>query len=149
MVMDIVLLLFMQRSALTRRSMKYLFAIFVFMTTFCSTALLSHFDRRTDDLSLRYNLWKVGLWPAPDHLASSLMADGHGLYIKGMSKDEVKALFPGAHEGPGHGGGRRHDFEAAYDKQDIRGREHLWIDPNDMVVFFENGRATRLSYMKG
>ena len=129
--------------------MKHVFALLIFLAAFGSTALLSHLDRRTDDLSLRYNLWKIGLWPPPDHLASSLMADDCGSYLKGMTKDEVKALFPGSHEGQGHVGGRQHEIEAYYDKRDIDGREHLWLDYGGLVVFFENGRVTELSYMKG
>lgn len=129
--------------------MKHVLAIFVFLIAFDSGSALGHLYERTDDLSLRYNLWKVGLWPAPDHLACSLMADDRGLYIKGMSKDEIMALFPGAHEGPAHAGEWLHDYEAQYEKSDIRGREHLWLDHDRIVVFFENGRVTGLSYMKG
>jgi hypothetical protein len=129
--------------------MKYLLAIFVFITAFCGTALLSHLDKRGDDLSLRYNLWKTGLWPAPDHLAWSLYVDGSGSFIRGMSKDEIKALFPGAHEGPAHEGEWLHDYEERYVKWDIRGQEHLWLDYNEIVVFFKNGRAKSMSLMHG
>jgi len=115
----------------------------VALLAFNSGSLLSHAYERTDKLSLRYNLWKIGLWPAPHHLAGSLMSDNQGSYIKGMSKEEVRALFPGA-----HGGGWLHDYELQY-KRDIRGREHLWLDRGDIIVFFENGRVTSMSLMKG
>lgn len=97
------------------RGMKKTLVIAIVLAALCGGSLFTHLWYRTDDLSLRYNLWKVGLGPAPDHLAWSLMADGHGAPLRGMTKDEIKALFPGAHEGPSHEGSL-HEYEKQYNK---------------------------------
>jgi len=124
--------------------MKHFFGILIFLAAFGSTALLSHFDQRTDDLSLRYNLWKVGMWPPPKHLAGALIADSDGdRIIRGMTREEIRSLFPHAHEGPAN------EYQQRYEKWDIKGREHLWLNDWELIVFFENGRATSISLMKG
>jgi hypothetical protein len=125
--------------------MKHLLAIFVFLIAFISGSVLSHLYERADNLSLRYNLWKVGLWPVSDQRAYSIMSEN----IKGMSKEEVRAVFPGAHDRPAHEGEWLHDYEAGYESGTYGAVNILWLDYNEIVVFFENGRVTKWSYLKG
>jgi hypothetical protein len=129
--------------------MKKVMAIALFLGALCGGLLVHNLYYRTDALSLRYNLWKIGLWPVPNDLVSSLNADAHGAYLKGKTKDEIKALFPGAHERPSHLGGRLYEVERSYDRDIIRGKEHLWLDTYDTVAFFKDGRFDYLLIMAG
>jgi hypothetical protein len=124
--------------------MKNILFIFVAILAFSGSGLITHFYYRTDNLSLRYNLWKVGLWPRPDHLAGALLADKQGEnVIRGMTKDEIRELFPAAHEEPAN------EYQRRYEKWDIKGRDHLWLNDWELIVFFEDGRAQGISLMKG
>lgn len=123
--------------------MKHILFICVAVVAFGGSGLFTNLYYRTDDLSLRYNLWKAGVWPAPHNLAWAMVADNHGKYIVGMSKDEIIELFPSAHEGAAN------KYQADYEKWDIKGREHLWLNDQELIVFFEDGRAQGISLMKG
>jgi hypothetical protein len=129
--------------------MKQTLGVALFVFAFGGASIFTELWYRTDDLSLRYNIWKVGLWPRPDSLAWSLMADSHGVYLKGMTKDEIKALFPGAHEGPSHFGEPLYKYEEQYNQWDIRDKEHLWLDEGHLAAFFIDGRFEYLANMEG
>jgi len=127
--------------------MKQTLAIWLFIVAFSGSSLFTELWYRTDDLSLRYNLWKVGLWPRPEHLLGSLIADRGGP-LRYMTKEEIIELFPEAHENAEHGTGERNKFEKRY-MNDIHGGEHLWLCPNDVIVIFENGKFEYLFLAKG
>lgn len=56
--------------------MKKLILIFVSLITFAIGGTLTYFNNRTDDMSLRYNLWKLGVYPYPsDHIAHAVISD--------------------------------------------------------------------------
>lgn len=80
--------------------MKKFLWILLAISTFVASETFTHFYNRTDDLSLRYNLWKVGLYPYPtDHIAHALISDRkRNDFIKGKTKEEIKKIFPNARE---------------------------------------------------
>jgi len=95
-------------------------------------------------MSLRYNLWKIGLHPLPSDLTWSLHGDPHRSdLIRGKSKEEIKEIFPSAHEHSAN------EYQAYYEKWDIKGREHLWIGESHIIIFLENGIGKQMTLMKG
>lgn len=124
--------------------MKKFLLISVALITFAFSGLFSHFYNRTDDLSLRYILWKNNLWSYPsDIIAGGVIADKkRDSFVRGKTKEEVKQLFPTAHEETVN------DYQKYYEKE-LKGKEYLWLGDLDVIIFFENGVGERVSVMKG
>lgn len=118
--------------------------ILITLLTFTFGGILAHFYNRTDDLSLRYVFWKKGLYPYPaDIIWQGFIADqDRDELIRGKSKDEIKQLFPTAHEEAVN------DYQKQYEKQ-LAGKEYLWLGDWGVVILFENGTAESVSVMKG
>jgi hypothetical protein len=124
--------------------MKKILFLSIAFVTFCGSGIFTHFYQRDDQYSLRYNLWKIGLHPMPSDIIRSLMSDPQrNELIRGKTKEEIKRMFPGFHEEAAN------EYQARYEKWDIKGREHLWYGESEVIIFLENGIATDLSLMKG
>ncbi|HRH41156.1 MAG TPA: hypothetical protein PKY82_05885 [Pyrinomonadaceae bacterium] len=119
-----------------------LFSIALFSFAFCG--IFTHFYNRTDDLSLRYNLWKIGLYPYPsDHIANAIIADRNGeKLIRGKTKEQIKQIFPTAHEDS------RNEYQKMYEKE-LVDNEYLWLGDMGVVIILENGVGKEISIMKG
>ncbi len=124
--------------------MKKFLLISVALITFAFSGLFSHFYNRTDDLSLRYILWKNNLWSYPsDIIAGGVIADKkRDSFVRGKTKAEVKQLFPTAHEEAVN------DYQKYYEKE-LKGKDYLWLGDLGTIIFFENGVGERISIMKG
>ncbi len=107
--------------------------------------IFTHFYNREDDISLRYILWKKGLHPYPSKIMwNTLAADRHrNDFIHGKTKEEIKQIFPTAHEESVN------DYQKMYEETDLKRKDYLWLDDQHVVFFFENGRATEIGLMKG
>lgn len=126
--------------------MKKFFLISVALITFAFSGLFAHFYNRTDDLSLRYILWKNNLWSYPsDIIASAVIADKkRDSFVRGKTKEEVKKLFPTAYEESVN------DYQKRYEKElKLKGKEYLWFSDWGVIIFFENGVGEDISIMKG
>jgi hypothetical protein len=124
--------------------MKRIFLVFVVLFTFSSSGIIAHLYNRTDDLSLRYILWKNGLYSYPtDIIGQSVIADkNRNNLINGKTKEEIKQIFPNAHEES------INDYQRSYEKELI-GREYLWLGDNGVIIFLRNGKGKEISIMKG
>ncbi len=109
----------------------------------CS-ALLIHLEGRRDDMSLRYILWKKGLYSYPhDHIAGAMFADNQGRkLLAGKTKSEVMKLFPNTYSDA------RTDCQNYYEKELIR-EEYLWFDDDCLYISFKDGKAEFVNVMKG
>jgi hypothetical protein len=124
--------------------MKKILLLTVAFITFAASGVFTHFYHRSDNLSLRYNLWKHGLHPMPSDVVWSINADpNRSDLIRGKTKEEIKSLFPDFHEQPVT------ESQTRYVKWDIKGREHLWFGETDLIIFLENGTGEEMYYMKG
>lgn len=124
--------------------MKKLLPVAVAFFTFAASGLFAHLYNRTDDLSLRYILWKKGFHPRPaDILPGAMLSDRNGNEsVFGKTKEEIKEWFPDVHEKS------INDYQRMYDKE-LAGRDYLWIGESDVIVVFKDGQAERLRIMKG
>lgn len=124
--------------------MKKFFLISVALITFAFSGLFAHFYNRTDDLSLRYILWKNNLWSYPsDIIASAVIADKkRDFFVRGKNKEEVKRIFPMAHAES------TNDYHKMYEKE-LKCKDYLWLNDWGVIIFFENGVGERISIMKG
>lgn len=126
--------------------MKRFLLIFVALFSFAMSGTLTYFYQRTDDYSLGYNLWKIGLYYYPvDHIYPALVADrNRDSLIKGKTIEEIKKIFPEAHS------------ESVTESQKYyirelkeRKEEHLWLGESNMIIFLNNGVGNYISIMKG
>lgn len=111
--------------------------------TFGSSALFTHLYQREDDMSLRYMLWKKGLYPRPDDiLITAINADPErGRIIYGKSKAEIRQFFPGANKNAVS------RYQKFYERE-LAGTDYLWLDDLHIIVF-ENDESVDLRLMKG
>ena len=125
--------------------MKKLLLIAIAFSTFASSGLFAHLYNRDDAMSLRYILWKKGLHPRPDDIfLHALLTDQYGKneIIRGKTKEEIKDLFPDIHEQSVN------KYQKIYDK-DLTGQDYVWIGESAYIIEFKDGKAERLSIMKG
>ena len=124
--------------------MKKLWLIVFAVLTFASSGLFVHFYERTDNLSLRYMLWKNGFYPYPsDIIPEAVLADRESIeLIRGKSKAEVRKIFPDVYETA------INEHQKIYDKE-LAGRDYLWLGKHGVIIFFKNGVADQISIMKG
>lgn len=125
--------------------MKKILLILIALSAFSLSGIFTHFYNRTDDLSLRYILWKKGVHPYPSKIIrTALVADTYrnGL-IRGKTKEEIKQMFPTAREESVN------DYQKMYENTDLKVKDYLWLDDHHVVFFFENGAATEIGLMKG
>lgn len=125
--------------------MKKVLLILITLSAFSFSGIFTHFYNRTDDLSLRYILWKKGVHPYPSEIIrTALVADNdRNDLIRDKTKEEIKQIFPTAHEESVN------DYQKMYETTDLIGTDYLWMDDQHVVIFFENGLATEVGLMKG
>lgn len=121
---------------------KLLIAIAVF--NFAFGGIFTHFYRREDDLSLRYVLWKKGLHPyASDIVEHAFLADKNRVdLISGKSKEQIRQIFPSAHEEA------INDYQRFYLKE-LADKDYLWLGDWGTVIFLRDGVVESVSCMKG
>jgi len=119
-----------------------LFVVLAFFT-FGSSAFFVHFYQREDDMSLRYMLWKNGLYPRPDDiLITAVNAERErGKIIYGKSKEEIRQIFPNA------GRTAVSEYQKFYERELVN-IDYLWIDDLHIIVF-ENDKSVDLRLIKG
>jgi hypothetical protein len=124
--------------------MKRIFLVFVVLFTFSSSGIIAHLYNRNDDLSLRYILWKNGLYSYPtDTIWQSVIADrNRNNLIDGKTKEEIKKIFSNAHEES------INDYQKSYEKE-LKGREYLWLGDWGVIIFLKNGIGEDIAVMKG
>lgn len=122
---------------------KILFLLVAFIA-FSTSGIFTHFYNRTDNLSLRYILWKKGVYPYPsDIIGHALLADpNRNNLVAGKSKEEIKKLFPTAHEEP------INQYQKYYEKE-LVGKEHLWLGDGETIIFLKDGVGDIVNLMKG
>ncbi|HQU85183.1 MAG TPA: hypothetical protein PKY59_18735 [Pyrinomonadaceae bacterium] len=123
--------------------MKVILFIVLAFCTFGSSALFTHLYHREDDMSLRYMLWKKGLYPRPDDiLITAVNADRErGKLIYGKSKDEIRQIFPNANKTAVS------EYQKFYERE-LVGTDYLWLDDLHIIVF-ENDKSVDLRLIKG
>ena|SRR5688500_8828678 len=124
--------------------MKKILLILVAFSAFSFSGILTHFYNRTDDLSLRYILWKNNLYLYPsDIIWQSLIADSNrNDLIHGKSKEEIKRIFLTAHEES------INDYQKMYERE-LSGKDYLWLGDWGVVFLFEKGLGKEVKIMKG
>lgn len=124
--------------------MKKILLIAIAFFTFASSGLFAHLYHRTDDLSLHYMLWKKGLWAYPsDIIGHAVFSDrDRDALVRGKTKEEVRQIFPNAHEAS------INDYQKMYDKELI-GRDYLWLGQSNVIILFKDGLGHEISVMKG
>lgn len=123
--------------------MKKKFFISVALISFIGSAIAAGlFD--SEHRPFRYRLWKVGLHPYSSSLvARAIISDEDAnRFVKGKSKEEIKRIFPDAHEAA------INEYQKYYDKE-LKERECLWIGEQDVVIFLRDGVGDYISVMKG
>lgn len=128
------------------RKKKIITLVLLVCITFISSVILIHLYSRTDDLSLRYNLWKMRVYPyQPDHIPFSVLADqNRHVLIKGKSINEIKKIFPNAHENSITEQQKQYVSELSKDN-----REYLWIGDTNIIIFLKEGVGDYINIMKG
>jgi len=124
--------------------MRKILILLVGFSAFSISGIFTHFYNRTDDRSLRYILWKKGVHSYPsDIIWQALIADrDRNSLVVGKSKEEIKGIFPTAHEEP------INEYQKRYEKELI-GKEHLWLGDWGVVIFLKNGVGDIVTIMKG
>src|SRR5215203_998410 len=122
--------------------MKRELSVLVVLISFMISAIgVGLFD--SEHRPFRYRLWKAGLHPYSSRLVAQAIisdedADG---FIRGKSKEQIKRIFPDAHEVA------INEYQKYYDKE-LKGREYLWIGEQDVIIFLKNGVGNYVSVMK-
>lgn len=124
--------------------MKKILFLLVAFFAFSISGTFTHFYNRTDDLSLRYIFWKKGAYPYPsDIIGHALIADrNRDNLVAGKSKEEIKKLFPSAHEEP------ISEYQKYYERE-LVGKEHLWLADGATIIFLKDGVGDTVDIMKG
>jgi hypothetical protein len=124
--------------------MKIICLVFVAFLTFSASGIAAHFYNRSDDLSLRYILWKKGLHPYPSEIIhyAVLSDNNRDELIRGKSKEEIRNIFPDTREA----------LDSQMQKQyenELAGREYLWLGEYGVIIFLNNGIGDYITIMKG
>lgn len=89
-------------------------------------------------------MWKSNLYPYPsDIIWQAVIADkNRDNLIRGKSKQDVRQIFPTAHEEA------INDYQKSYEKE-LSGKEYLWLGDWGVIILFENGVGKEVNVMKG
>lgn len=126
--------------------MKKVLWILLAISTFVASGTFTHFYNRTDDLSLRYNLWKIGFYPYPtDHIAHAVISDWkRNSLIKDKTKEEIKQIFPNAREESLTQRQKQYFNELNAEKV-----EYLWLGESNVIIYLKDGVGDFINIMKG
>ncbi len=106
------------------------------------SVILIHLYYRTDDLSLRYRLWKNGLYPyQKDVFLNPMYSDpNRNNLIKGKTKEQIMQIFPDSHEAP------LKPSQYVYPNSNCD--EAVWLGGSQLVICLSNGVGVYMRHEK-
>jgi len=115
------------------------------MLAVVTLAVLGAWFALDDHRSLRYLLWKRGLYPYPQGIiATALTLDVHrDELVRGLTKEQLLKLFPDAHEAAWEVNQAYHDRELH-----AAGIDYLWLGTTPMAIVLEGGKGSWIAFEK-